>query len=132
MYAFLTRLVSRVLAALRWPAQAYGVLLVLSAAELTCSPAAAQDITSKTTTITSNLYSLGSIAKVVGIIAGAVLTIVGLFRLANHHKNKEPIGGSLSMIVVGVLLFGVSVVITTLSASIFGSDQSNNGNFSVP
>ena len=125
-------LVSKMADAFRWPAQVVFAFLTVMLVGMHPQDANGQSISSVSGNVTNNLYAVGSIAKVLDIVLGAILVIIGLIHLSNHRKNKEPIGGSISMIVVGALLLSVSVVIVTMSSSIFGGDQTGGGNFTNP
>lgn len=98
---------------------------------LSSTDANADGIGQLATTAASNVNGLGTLVKAVAMFGGIGLVVMGLFKIVEANKRHESIMPGVVMLLVGGAMASVVALLSSSSATFFGSDKSELNSIGV-
>ncbi len=109
-----------------------GVMMTLAAAMGGLVPtqeadaANGESLTQIAGNVVQNLGAAAAILKVGFIVGGIGLVGISIFKIGTHHKHKEGVMPWILALIMGVLAIMLGWVISSVSVSVAGSDQTTS------
>jgi len=98
---------------------------------LSSTDAHADGIGQLATTAAGNVNGIGTLVKAVAMLGGIGLVVMGLFKIVEANKRHESIMPGVIMLLVGGIMASVVALLSSSSATFFGSDKSELNSIGV-
>lgn len=74
----------------------------------------------------NNVLGLAFFLKMLAYLVGLGLLVGAIIMFAMRHKSQTPMSHILGMAMAGILLLSITALASSMSSSVYGSDQTSN------